>query len=260
LKCRICCPSNSSQWASEIGYNIPIIKHDILEYKEFILNDSVQSIYYTGGEPFINVEHWEILEKLVELGYSKNINLLYNSNLTTLKFKDKDIVSLWRNFKSVNIQASVDAIEDKFNFLRSGADWNIVKENIKKLKQETTVDLSIAVTVSILNIWFIEELLEYFDGYAVTLTELHYPDYLSLAAIPNSLKPQALKCIDNIEKLYKDQNKMSYFRSQVNNNTNQQFFKDTLLHTLLLDNLRGENLFDKLPFRQEAIALAFKNL
>lgn len=258
LKCRTCTPNNSSQWAAELGHETPIIKQDITDYKKFIVSSSVQSIYYTGGEPFINIEHWTLLEELIEAGYSKNIELRYNSNLTTIKFKNKDILELWKNFKLVSVMASVDAIGEKFNYLRSGADWQIVKSNILTLKEQ--VKLTITPTVSILNLWFIEELLDYFKDYEVILTELYDPDYLSLAAIPDSLKAQALACVDKIEKLYADKSKISFMRDKINNNVNQQFFKDTLLHILTLDSIRNEKLFDLLPFKKEAIAQVFKNL
>jgi sulfatase maturation enzyme AslB (radical SAM superfamily) len=254
IKCRVCGPSNSSRWNNDI-----VIKEDISDYKKFIVSASVQSIYYTGGEPFINVEHWELLQELVHTGYSKNINLVYNSNLTTLKFKDLDIFAIWKNFKSVSVMASIDAVGAKFNYIRSGADFNKVEENLKLLKQ-AKVRISIATTVSILNLWFIEELLVYFKDYQVTLTDLYYPDYFSLRAIPDSLTQQALTCVDKIAKHYKDQGKIEYFREQINNNTNQQFFNYTLLHVLVFDKVNNENLFDLLPFKQEAIARAFENI
>ena len=184
--------------------------------------------------------------------------------MTTLKFKDKNILELWKNFKQVSVMASIDAVGEKFNLIRSGADWQDVVDNLLKLKtyQQSTNNLSltIATTVSILNIWFIDELLEYFKNFKVNLTDLYFPDYLSLSAIPDSLKDQALACVDQIEKSYSDKNKIKFMRSQINNNVNKQFFKDTVLHTLLLDNIRNEKLFDVLPFKKEALTQVFKNL
>jgi MoaA/NifB/PqqE/SkfB family radical SAM enzyme len=264
LKCRTCYPGNSNQWAVELGHTIPIQQQDIGKYKHVLMSPSTNWIYYTGGEPFINAEHWTILEELIELGYSKNITLTYNSNLTTLKFKQINILDLWKEFKSVSVMASIDAVGEKFNYIRSGADWNSVKENIVLLESyqrgNKNLILEIACTVSILNIWFVKELLEYFKGYTVNLTDVYYPDYLSLSAIPDSLKDQAIKCVDEIENLYHNKNKIKYIRSQIENNSKKGLFKDTLLHTLVLDKIRNEKLFELLPFKQEAITEAFRNL
>jgi MoaA/NifB/PqqE/SkfB family radical SAM enzyme len=237
----------------------PIIKQDILEYKKYIINPSVQSIYYTGGEPFINVEHWELLEEMVSTGYSQNISLIYNTNVSTLKFKDKNILDLWKNFKSVAVMASIDAVGPAFDYIRSGGNWATVEQNLIQLKnfqqQHANLKITISTTVSILNIWFIAELLEYFTDYEVNLTDLHYPDYLALTTIPDNLKQVALDCVDDIEKSYPNKNKCNFFREQIINNSTQHLFRDTVMQTLLLDKIRDEKLFELLPFKKEALSL-----
>lgn len=258
-KCRSCCTDNSSQWAAEQGLIQPIIKHDILEYKKYIINSSVQSIYYTGGEPFINGEHWELLEEMASTGYSQQISLMYNTNMSTLKFKDKNILDLWANFKSVTLMASIDAVGPTFDYIRSGGEWKTVEQNLIQLKnfqqQYKNLKIKISTTVSILNIWFVAELLEYFTDYEVTLTDLYYPEYLALTTMPDGLKQLALECVDNIEKLYPNKNKCDFLKTQIINNSTQYLFRDTVMQTLLLDNIRNEKLFDLLPFKKEALRL-----
>jgi sulfatase maturation enzyme AslB (radical SAM superfamily) len=155
--------------------------------------------------------------------------------------------------------ASIDAVGPAFDYIRSGGHWPTVEQNLIQLKnfqhQHSHLKIQIATTVSILNIWFVAELLEYFKDYKVTLSDLYYPDYLALTTIPDSLKQQALKCVNDIENLYSDKNKCEFFRSQINNNITQYLFRDTVMQTLLLDKLRDEKLFDLLPFKKEALAL-----
>lgn len=256
FKCRSCGPYNSNLWAKELG-EVNSIRHFSLDnYKDIIINDAVQSIYYTGGEPMINIEHWDILEELIVKGLSKNITLQYNSNMSVLKFKDRDILSIWEKFKSVQVVASIDAIGKKFDYIRSGGDWESVVNNINILKS-ANVTLRIGTTVSILNLWFIEELLMFFKAQSITvnLTDLQYPEQWSLSAIPDDLKTQALVCVDKIEKIYHDKNRCNYMRQQINNNVQQYLFRDTVMQTLLLDKIRNEHLFDYLPFKQSAMKL-----
>jgi sulfatase maturation enzyme AslB (radical SAM superfamily) len=256
FKCRTCGPTNSNLWAKELGETIPIRHAALTNYKNHIVNPSVQSIYYTGGEPLINGEHWDLLEELVDQGLSKNIELQYNSNMSVLKFKDKNIFDVWKNFKSVHVIASIDAVGEKFNHLRSGGDWAATAKNIAALR-EHRVKLTVGTTISILNLWFVEELLLYFkqQNITVNLTDLHYPDYLSLSAIPDALKDSALACVSNIEKIYHTRNKCNFMRSQIIENSNQHLFRDAVMQTLLLDKIRGEKLFDFLPFRDHALKL-----
>jgi len=256
FKCRTCGPQNSNLWAKELGETIPIRHFPLSNYKQYIVNQSVQSIYYTGGEPLINSEHWDLLEELTVAGMSKNITLNYNSNMSVLKFKDKNIFDVWKNFKSVQIMASIDAIGEKFDHIRSGGKWDVANENIRALKNHN-ITLAIGTTVSILNLWFLEELLMFFNdqNISVELSDLHYPPYFSLSAIPDELKNLALSCVNKIEKIYHNKNKCDYMRLQINNNSKQHLFKDAVMKTLSLDKIRGEKLFDFLPFRDHALPL-----
>ena len=258
-KCRTCTPNNSSQWAQELGHKITIVNQDLAPVKETMVNSAVTSIYYTGGEPFINKEFWGLLQDLIDKQYSYNISLLLNTNLSTLKYKNIDIFNLLKHFKNVNIVCSIDAVGEKFNYIRSGGDWDTVITNLYLLKDYATkhnnLTIDIGCTVSILNIWFIEELLDTLKDFNVKLTDLRYPSQLALTTIPDSLKTLALECVDRISAKYKDKNKCDLFKSHIINNSTQSFFNQTVTHTLLLDSVREEKLFDLLPFKQSALDL-----
>ena len=257
-KCRTCGPYNSSQWAYELDHAIPIVRSDLSNYKKLILNPDLQLIYYTGGEPFINNEHWSFLDELIATNLSKQVTLRYNTNLSTLKYKDRDIVQIWQNFNKIEITVSIDAVGEKFNYIRSGLDWNIVDQNLKKLLRIPNVSITIGTTVSILNLWFISELLDYYHGICrVQLTDLHHPDYLSLSAVPTELQNLAMQHLDDIMTKYQDKNKIKFYQQQILNNDKQTLFVETLNHVLLLDHIRGEKLFDLLPFEQVAKAKVF---
>lgn len=257
-RCRTCGPYNSNQWGNELGKPHTLAHQVLTEYKSLFITPALREVHYTGGEPFINGEQWVLLEELIDAGLSKNISLNYNSNLSVLKYKDKNIVDLWKNFRSVSVVASIDAIGTKFNYLRSGLNWNEVEKNIEYLRSIPNISLSIGTTVSILNLWFIVELLDYFQGkLKVNLTDLHFPDYLALTTIPDRLKDRALEELSAIEQRFNDRNKIEFYRQQVLNNETQHLFRETLNHILLLDNIRQEKLFDLLPFREIAQEIVF---
>ena len=259
-RCRTCCADNSSQIAQELGYKQPIINQALTEYKKYIINPDINTVYYTGGEPFINGEHWNLLQTMIDQGLSSNIKLRYNTNMSTLRYKDQNILDIWSKFQSVFVVLSIDAVGEKFNQIRSGGDWTTVEQNILELKefQQEYKNLSISVgaTVSLLNIWFIQELLEYFKqlDIPVILTDLTYPDYLALNVVPDQLQEQALVCLDQIEP-YIGVNKTNYYRDQIKNNSNQYLFNITVMQTLLLDQIRKENLFNYVPFKSIALKL-----
>jgi len=265
LKCRYCGPHYSSQWADELG-RFPIIENqDIHDFKDILFNDSLHWMYFTGGEPLINGEHWNLLQELVETKKASQISLMYNTNLTTIKYKDKNIIDIWKQFKQVNLLCSIDAIGEPLEYIRSGASWDKIKSNLVQLLDASTnlnIKLTLAPTLTILNLWFIDELYLYAksNSLPVNLNILTGPDYLALDVVPDSLKAQALDKINKLESQYNiDANTILHIKNLINNNINQDLFQQTISHILLLDKLRGEKLFDLLPFESVAVDNILRN-
>jgi molybdenum cofactor biosynthesis enzyme MoaA len=263
LKCRYCGPHFSSQWAKELNRAVEIKTQKLDDYKDIIINDSVQWMYFTGGEPLILSDHWTILDQLIQKNLAKNIKLVYNTNLTTLKYKDTDIIDIWKKFSSVEVRCSIDAIDKPLEYIRSGSDWTKIKHNIQSLLSvtgNTNIKLTITPVLSILNLWFIDKLFEFATEHNITtnLMILRGPDYLGLNVIPDQLKEQALAQVEKIKK-YMPLQQHRVIVDLITNNINQCLFQHTLRHVLLLDNLREENLFKLLPFKDLAIDMTLKN-
>jgi pyruvate-formate lyase-activating enzyme len=246
LKCRYCGPHFSSSWARELGRTVPIVSTPIDQQQ--LITDSLHWMYFTGGEPLINGEHWDLLEHLVATDRAPNITLVYNSNLTVLQYKNRNITDIWAHFKKVEIKCSIDAVGPDFEYIRSGADWNRVSQNIDTLLQ-LPVDLILAPVISLLNIWRIGLLCEYAQRKKIKIAPavLVGPDYLALDVIPDQLKAQALAAVEPL-KNHIDSMTYKHICRLIENNQNQCLFNHAISHILLLDNLRGEKLFDLLPF------------
>jgi sulfatase maturation enzyme AslB (radical SAM superfamily) len=265
LKCRYCGPHFSSQWAEELG-RFPIIQNqDISDYKKLLVTDSLHWMYFTGGEPLINREHWKLLEELIDSDKAAHISLMYNTNLTTIKYKDKNIIDIWKQFKKVAINCSIDAVSKPLEYIRSGASWEKIKLNLEQLSmasKQSKITLTITPVLSILNIWFLDELYGYakLNNIPVNLIILNGPDYLALDVIPDSLTTLALDKIKNLESNYNiNHNTIIHIKNLIINNINQCLFRQTISHVLLLDQLRDEKLFDLLPFQSYAIDNILKN-
>jgi sulfatase maturation enzyme AslB (radical SAM superfamily) len=265
LKCRYCGPHFSSQWADELGMLPSIVNQDIADYKQLLITDSLHWMYFTGGEPLIIGEHWQLLEELIDLGRAKHITLMYNTNLTTIKYKDKDIIDIWKQFKKVTIHCSIDAVGKPLEYIRSGTSWDKIKSNLEYLlecSKKSNISISIGPVLNILNVWFIDELYKYAKSHnlSVNLNVLTGPDYLALDVVPDSLKAQALEKINKLSAEYNINNNTAiHIKNLINNNVNQFLFRQTVSHILLLDSMRGEKLFDLLPFKSFAVDNILKN-
>jgi sulfatase maturation enzyme AslB (radical SAM superfamily) len=265
LKCRYCGPHFSSQWSEELGKFPLIQQQDITDYKNTLITDSLHWMYFTGGEPLINGEHWALLEDLINSGQASGISLMYNTNLTTIKYKDKNIINMWQQFKKVSIQCSIDAVGEPLEYIRSGASWEKIKLNLDQLilaSVNSNINITFSPVLSILNIWFIDELYKYasLKNIPINLIILTGPDYLALDVMPDLLKPLALSIIDKLKSNYNISNKtVLYIKDLINKARNQILFQHTVSHILLLDNLREENLFNLLPFKPVAVDNILRN-
>jgi len=113
----------------------------------------LDQIYFAGGEPLIMEEHNRILKLLIAKG-NTNVRLIYNTNLTELKYKQESVLDLWKHFPTVCVAASLDDMGDRAGVIRSGTDWAQVEQNIRDLKRECPhIDFMISPTLSMMNIW-----------------------------------------------------------------------------------------------------------
>jgi sulfatase maturation enzyme AslB (radical SAM superfamily) len=223
-------------------------------------------MYFTGGEPLINPEHWNLLEHLIDIGRANSITLMYNTNLTTLKYKQKNIIDIWKQFKNVTISCSIDAIGKPLEYIRSGADWKKINTHIEQListTKDSSIKIAITPVISILNIWFLEELIIFAKQRNIEVNPniLTGPDYLSIDVMPDFLKELALEKILSIAKHQTIPTTIiKQLMEMIKNNASQQcLFQHTVSHILLLDNLRDEKLFNLLPFNEVSINNILRN-
>jgi len=113
--------------------------------------DYVEQIYFAGGEPLMMDEHYVILEEL-EKRKRFDVRLIYNTNFTKTKLKDRYVFDYWRKFDSVAVGASLDAMGPRAEYIRAGTDWAEVEKNRQlMLEQCPNVDFYISPTLSIQN-------------------------------------------------------------------------------------------------------------
>jgi hypothetical protein len=154
----------------------------------------LDQIYFAGGEPLIMEEHNRILKLLIEKGNTR-VRLIYNTNLTELKFKKESVLDLWKHFPTVCVAASLDDMGDRASIIRSGTDWTRVEQNIRDLKRECPhIDFMISPTLSIMNIWnfvpFHRYMVEsgFIRAQDFNLNILQGPDYYRIDMLPMPIK------------------------------------------------------------------------
>jgi len=113
--------------------------------------DYVEQIYFAGGEPLMMAEHYNILDEL-ERRERFDVRLIYNTNFTHTRLKDREVFDYWRKFKSVAVGASLDAMGPRAEYIRKGTNWDQVERNREKMIEVCPeVDFYISPTLSIMN-------------------------------------------------------------------------------------------------------------
>lgn len=270
MKCRTCNSNFSSQWEQEdlkrkVEYAQVLPKNNSTEFVQEVLEHVpyMEYAYFAGGESLITEEHYVLLEEMIKQGRT-DIALSYNSNVSNLKFKDKDIVSLWSKFsKPVEISASIDHYGERAEYIRHGTDWGQVERNLFKLKQVPNVKLSMNTVVSIFNYATLGQFYQYlidqqiftasspaFGSYSMTS-----PEHFTAQALPVALKHTGTAGIfELLKQMTVDQfptSHMNPIRSNIQW-VNAANLWDTYKHTFqqeitTLDSVRGEDFAKVFP-------------
>ncbi len=158
LKCRMCGPTDSSQWYDDnvllwgnqykdSGQTVKLIKTangkhkpevDIYSWyekpafwKEMEQEiPTIERLYIVGGEPLLIDQHYEFLQKCIDAGRSKSIVIEYNTNITNIPERAWNI---WKHFERIQIGMSVDAVGPINDYIRNPSKWHKIEENMRKL-------------------------------------------------------------------------------------------------------------------------------
>ena len=195
--CRMCDKTSSSTWEqilknNDAEWDRHYKKPDVGKWHRDSLGlvdlmGKAKVVKFTGGEPTLIPQVKKIIDKIIERGYNKNIKLelITNGSHDLTEWND-----IFQQFKRVYINISIDALGKRYEYIRPGADWNLVKYNVEKfaaLKPEnTTVDIT--CLEMLLNYGHIQEVEKWARSIGVWFSKsgpIIYPDFLRIDAMDN---------------------------------------------------------------------------
>lgn len=212
LKCRICGSWSSSQYAAE---EVKFEGKDSFHYQMLqdgawprenqtfwdnlapMMNE-VRYLEFTGGEPFMIQEHFDLLKRMVDAGIAKEVEIHYNTNGTKYPEHAEEI---WKNFKTVEIAFSIDDLDERFEYQRMNANWNEVNQNISKFRDLRNrypgiIQLQVCSTVNVFNVMYLEGLANWIDQQGfdfIYWNMLHEAYYHSVSTLPEQAKQLAIQ-------------------------------------------------------------------
>jgi molybdenum cofactor biosynthesis enzyme MoaA len=182
---------------------------EIMPFLEEAKQMGVKEFYFTGGEPFLNDEIFEILKGTLEIG---PVSVLTNGTIITPR-KAKKLAELFTNsIYSLEIRLSIDGFDEVSNdAIRGEGSFKRALKGIKNL-----VDVGMLPIITAMMSWSEDEHIQVLDSFVEMLKDLGYknPRMKILPAL--ELGAYEKNSPDEIQKDYVTENMMDGFdRSQL---------------------------------------------
>jgi len=152
FKCRMCGDMLSSSWEAESRKHKTWKKEDspwmasplreqiktfqdkqvVQEFVDSIETKQIREIYWCGGEPLMWDMHWKAMERIIELGFSEEVYVRYNTNLSRTSFRNSNLFDLLKYFNDWQVCASMDGTGEVAEYIRDGLDYTQWLRNFKE--------------------------------------------------------------------------------------------------------------------------------
>ena len=152
FKCRMCGDMLSSSWeaesrkekswnedsqpwmASPLREQIKKFQDTqvVEEFTNAVETKTIKEIYWCGGEPLMWDIHWTAMQRIIELGFAKEVYVRYNTNLSRTSLKGIKLFDLLPQFQDWQVCSSLDGTGEVGEYIRDGLDYKQWLTNFKE--------------------------------------------------------------------------------------------------------------------------------
>ena len=141
--CVICNKNQSSLWAKEESklHNKTInVKLDnsvdklIDQIVDTLSLTKLKYVKFFGGEPLFTDTHLKFIKSIP---YPEQVILHYTTNGSI--YPNDTVLEEWKKFKTIIFAASLDGIEEQFDYVRWPLPWNKVSKNLIRLRENKDI-------------------------------------------------------------------------------------------------------------------------
>jgi hypothetical protein len=169
---------------------------------------------------------------------------------------------MWKQFKSVEITASIDGFEERGEYLRKGSKWEQIVENRKTLlKEMPNIFFAIVPTINLMNSYTIIDLYknwiesEYIRPGKMHVNLLTHPEHMQIRNLPENHKEiLRIKYGEIIQWIksksfknnegQKDIEQFEFVLGLLNQERSEEEFQKFIELTYKVDNYRGDDFFN----------------
>jgi organic radical activating enzyme len=182
--------NKKSNWASQENFWKDLEK----------IASNLVNVDFYGGEPFYIKAHSKFLKYLIDNNLSNDIRIHYNTNGSIFP---EYLLDLWKTFQEVDVQFSIDDIEERFELQRDGGNWLETLDVLDKFQKIDSVNIKYGVfsTVSLLNVYYLPELINWYE--TRQFNSLHFnvlvePKFLSIDYISFEFAQKTIKKLQSL--------------------------------------------------------------
>lgn len=242
LSCRSCNPWVSSKWYSDWWAVIDSHKQEHASYRDYLnekhltsklsyaedneqfwqqLADVMPGVDYIdiyGAEPMMIDRLWAVLDS-THTPQRQHQTVHFNTNTTIW---DQSRIDVLDQFGRVFLDLSIDGLAQKFEYLRNGADWHAVLDNVNHYRdwiqqrqdQQRPGHLNICITISLFNILDLPEITEFLErlGLSWHVNHAHMPHWINFKILPDSVKTSIAQRLRA-----STQDRSEYYRNMIEN-------------------------------------------
>ena len=152
FKCRMCGDMLSSSWEAESRKEKSWNKESqpwmasplreqikkfqdtqvVEEFTNSVETKTIKEIFWCGGEPLMWDIHWKAMQRIIELGFAKEVYVRYNTNLSRTSLKGIKLFDLLPQFQDWQVCSSLDGTGEVGEYIRDGLDYEQWLENFKE--------------------------------------------------------------------------------------------------------------------------------
>ena len=149
FKCRMCGPMLSSSWETEarkqgkiepwmekpVKRAIETFQKDAVEaeFAQAVEEHRIEEVYWVGGEPLMYEQHWQYMQRIIDLGDGPGLYARYNTNLSRVDYKGVNLYKeILANIRDWQVCASIDGTGAVGEYIRTGLNYEEWLANFKQ--------------------------------------------------------------------------------------------------------------------------------